>query len=120
MQKPSLGSTSILNGGDLPRALINPSLKILADEDYDKREQNCFGSGFMEKASKRIEAEKAMAKVTVSHHNPASTHLRRNLLTCIIFCTLARGGKGKQAVQPPEQQQESPQPQKPANYQKPS
>lgn len=42
-------------------ARINPTLKSLAEEEYDKQEGNLFGPGFLEKASKKIEAEKAMA-----------------------------------------------------------
>ena len=38
-------------------------MKSLASEDYDKRETNLFGLGFMEKTSKRIEADKTIANV---------------------------------------------------------
>jgi len=44
-------------------ARINPSLKALVTEEYEKREGNLFGPGFLDKASKRIDIEKAMAKV---------------------------------------------------------
>ena len=43
---------------------INPTLKALATEEYEKRETNLFGSGFLEKASKRLEAEKTLNKVS--------------------------------------------------------
>ena len=43
---------------------INPQLKSLATEEYDKRESNLFGPGFLEKASKRLEAEKTLSKVS--------------------------------------------------------
>ena len=43
---------------------INPKLKSLATEDYNGREANLFGSGFLEKASKRLEVEKTLAKVS--------------------------------------------------------
>ena len=43
---------------------INPQLKTLATEEYDKRESNLFGPGFLEKTTKRLEAEKASSKVT--------------------------------------------------------
>ena len=46
---------------------INPKLKSLASEDYDKRDTNLFGPDFMEKASKRIEADKTIAKVAGSN-----------------------------------------------------
>ena len=39
---------------------INPQLKALATEEYDKRESNLFGPGFLEKATKRLEAEKGL------------------------------------------------------------
>jgi len=37
---------------------INPKLKALATEEYEKRKTNLFGPGFLEKASKRLEAER--------------------------------------------------------------
>ena len=43
---------------------INPQLKSLATEEYSKRETNLFGPGFLEKASKRLEAEKTLSKVS--------------------------------------------------------
>lgn len=43
---------------------INPKLKTLATEEYSEREANLFGPGFLEKASKRLEVEKTLAKVT--------------------------------------------------------
>ena len=44
-------------------ARLNPKLKALASEDYEKRETNLFGPSFMEKATKRVEANKALEKV---------------------------------------------------------
>ena len=44
---------------------INPQLKSLASEEYSKRETKLFGPGFLEKASKRLEAEKTLNKVSV-------------------------------------------------------
>ena len=43
---------------------INPKLKILATEEYQGREANLSGSGFLEKASNRIELDKTLEKVT--------------------------------------------------------
>ena len=43
---------------------INPQLKSLATEEYDKRKSNLFGPGFLEKATKRLVAEKALSQVT--------------------------------------------------------
>ena len=62
-----LGSAS--NAVNLERrkiawARINPSLKGLATESYDKREDQLFAPGFLEKASKKIETQKALAKVS--------------------------------------------------------
>lgn len=37
-------------------------MKTLATEDYEKRETNLFGPGFLEKASKRLEAKKTLSK----------------------------------------------------------
>ena len=45
-------------------ARINPKLKALATEDYSKRETNLFGPGFLEKASKKLELDKTIAKVS--------------------------------------------------------
>ena len=44
-------------------ARINPKMKSLTTEDYEKRETKLFGPGFLEKASKRMEANKTMARV---------------------------------------------------------
>ena len=44
---------------------INPKYKGLAEEEHDKREANLYGPGFLEKASKRIEVDKTMEKVSV-------------------------------------------------------
>jgi len=38
-------------------------LKTLATEQYEKREDQLFGPGFLEKASKKIETQKALTKV---------------------------------------------------------
>jgi len=43
---------------------INPKLKALASEDFTGRENKLFGPGFLEKASKRIDSEKAMDKMS--------------------------------------------------------
>ena len=43
---------------------INPKYKSLGAEDYGKRDSNLFGPGFLEKAAKRLEADKAIAKVS--------------------------------------------------------
>lgn len=62
-----LGSTShavSLERRQAAWARINPSLKSLAGEDYAKREGNLFGPGFLEKAFKKLETEKTLAKVT--------------------------------------------------------
>ena len=43
-------------------ARINPSLKPLAEEKYEKCDGKLFGPTFLEKASKKLEADKALAK----------------------------------------------------------
>ena len=43
---------------------INPSLKPLSEEKYEKREGKLFGPTFLEKASKKLKADKALAKVS--------------------------------------------------------
>jgi len=45
-------------------ARINPELKSLALEDYKDRQDMLFSPGFLEKASKKLEANKALTKVT--------------------------------------------------------
>ena len=42
---------------------INIGMKSLAKESYDNRNDNLFGPGLLEKASKKVEADKALAKV---------------------------------------------------------
>ena len=62
-----LGSTShaiTLERRKVAWSRINPSLKALATEEYGKRETSLFGPGFLEKASKRLEAEKTLSKVS--------------------------------------------------------
>jgi len=46
-------------------ARINPKLKALADEKYEERKDNLFGPGFLEKASKKMDADKAINKVSL-------------------------------------------------------
>ena len=61
-----LGSTShaiTLERRKVAWSRINPSLKALATEEYEKRETSLFGPGFLEKASRRLEAEKTLSKV---------------------------------------------------------
>ena len=62
-----LGSTShsiTLERRKIAWSRINPKLKSLASEEYSERESNLFGPGFLEKASKRLEVEKALDKVS--------------------------------------------------------
>ena len=54
-------------------ARINPKLKSLATEEYKDREDRLFGPGFLEKAAKKLEADKALAKVSA----PASESQKR-------------------------------------------
>jgi len=55
---------------------INPTLKALATEEYEKRETNLFGPGFLEKASKRLEAEKTLNKVSGQSNKSGPPHKR--------------------------------------------
>jgi hypothetical protein len=50
---------------------INPKLRCLAEEDYNKREDNLFGPGFIELASKYLEIDKTMSKVSATPPPPA-------------------------------------------------
>ena len=52
---------------------INPSMKTLAKETYDNRKNNLFGPRFLEKALKKIDADKALAKVV---HNGSNSRKR--------------------------------------------
>ena len=45
-------------------AKMNPKLRSLGSEEYGERGTDLFGPGFLEKASKRLEVEKTLAKVT--------------------------------------------------------
>ena len=45
-------------------ARVNPKLRTLGSEEYEKRGTDLFGPGFLEKASKRLEVEKTLSKVT--------------------------------------------------------
>lgn len=49
---------------------MNPKLRSLGTEEYGNRGTDLFGPGFLEKVSKRIEAEKTLAKVTKSGQPP--------------------------------------------------
>jgi len=51
-------------------AKMNPKLRSLGLEEYGERGTDLFGPGFYEKASKRLEVEKTLAKVTKSHRLP--------------------------------------------------
>ena len=49
---------------------INPNLKTLATETYENRKSNLLGLGFLEKASKKVDGDKALAKVVSEGANP--------------------------------------------------
>ena len=51
-------------------AKMNPKLRSLGSEEYGERGTDLFGPGFLEKASKRIEVEKTLLKVTKSFPQP--------------------------------------------------
>ena len=74
----SVSHTISLEKRKIAWARINPQLKSLASEEYyDKRETNLFGPGFMEKASKRIEADKTIAKVVNASKGPPPAKKRK-------------------------------------------
>jgi hypothetical protein len=43
---------------------MNTKLRSLGSEEYGERGTDLFGPGFLEKASKRLEVEKTLSKVT--------------------------------------------------------
>ena len=45
-------------------ARINPKFKSVASGEYAELESDLFGPGFLEKASKRLEVEKQLEKVS--------------------------------------------------------
>ena len=45
-------------------ARINPELKSLALEDYKDRKDKLFGPSFLEKASKKLDTDKGLAKIS--------------------------------------------------------
>ena len=49
---------------------FNPKLKSLGTEEYEKRKTSLFGPGFLEKASKKIEASKTLDKVAYAPNRP--------------------------------------------------
>ena len=57
---------------------LNPKLKLLTNEDYRKRETNLFGPGFLEKASKGLEADKISAKITSQPSTSQKTGYSKN------------------------------------------
>ena len=82
-----LGSTSnaiTLEQRKIAWGKINPSLKSLASEDYEKREDQLFGPGFLEKASKKIETQKAPAKVSTEQPT-RNEHGMMIKLICVVF-----------------------------------
>jgi len=92
---------------------INPSLKPLAEEKYEKREGKLFGPTFVEKASKKLEADKALAKVSYKPQSAQSSSSRKrsyeedpsDLRRFLSKGAPAQyGGKGKQRLQKPYSQ----------------
>ena len=64
----SASNTITLERRKIAWSRFNPKLKSLASEEYDKRKTSLFGPGFLEKASKRIEASRTLDKVC---YNPS-------------------------------------------------
>ena len=73
-------------------ARINPKLKSLASEEYAERESDLFGPGFLEKASKRLEVEKTLEKVsTQTKFGPQQKRPRYDRDKSDLRSFLARG-----------------------------
>ena len=96
-------------------------MKSLAGESYDNCERNLFGPGFLEKASKKLDADKAMAKVTGS---PTDNRKRpyeedpTDLRSFLGKGAPAHGGSGNQHQQKPYNQQNKSYKKPKTNYQK--
>ena len=66
----SASNTITLERRKIAWSRFNPKLKSLANEEYEKRKTSLFGPGFLEKASKRIEASKTLDKVSYNPSRP--------------------------------------------------
>ena len=66
----SASNTITLERRKIAWSRFNPKLKSLANEEYEKRKTSLFGPGFLEKASKRIEASKTLDKVSYNPSHP--------------------------------------------------
>ena len=79
---------------------INPNLKTLATETYNNRKGNLFGPGFLEKASKKVDADKALAKVVSEGSNPRKRQFEEDPKDLRRFLSrgapVQYGSKGKQ------------------------
>ena len=69
---------------------INPKLKSLADEDYGKMEDSLFGPGFLEKASKKLEVDKTIRKVSQSGPPPKKARYSKHTSDLRHFWTRAQ------------------------------
>ena len=87
---------------------INPKLKNLAAEEYSKREANLFGPGFLEKANRKLELDKTIAKVSQPSGSQAAKRARFSRDSSDLRSFLAKGaparyGGGKSQHQQPYQ-----------------
>ena len=64
---------------------INPKLMSLAMEDYKDMEDRLFGPGFLEKAAKKLETEKALAKVITLPSERQKRPFQEDKRTCVVF-----------------------------------
>lgn len=81
-------------------AKMNPKLRNLGTEDYGERGSDLFGPGFLEKASKRLEVEKTLAKVAKAGQPPNAKkgryeHDRSDLRSFLSKGASARCGNTK-------------------------
>ena len=88
-------------------AKMNPRLKSLAEEDYSKRETNLFGKDLLEKATRRMEADKTLSRV--AHNPPAAPANKRARFAsdrADLRSFLSKGAPVKYGNRKPQRQQQ--------------
>ena len=81
---------------------INPNLKSLASEDYSKRESKLFGP---EKASKKLEADKTLSKVSDKPGGPSRKRSRYENDRSDLRSFLAKGTPARYGGRKPQRHQ---------------
>lgn len=82
-------------------AKVNPKFRSLGTEDYGERGTDLFGPGFLEKASKRIEVKKTLAKLTNSGQPPNPKRGRYSSDRSDLRHFLAKGGSVREHEESP-------------------